>query len=131
MIRALLFILLLAPQEEPNKNLKPMSWMIGTWTGSGEAEGIGKYKDEYRFGWTLKKNFIKSEYRMWVDGKIAWQDTSMIGWDKDKKKRVMTWIKLIDPSISFETIGNYFGVSRVHTGRIFREFYQLMKEETI
>ena len=62
--------------------------MIGTWTGSGEMAGFGKFDDEYQIEWTHGGNFIKNSYWMRSGGKEVWHDTGMIGWDADKKKFV-------------------------------------------
>jgi len=82
-----------AAQEPPkmpdnSARMKSLSWIIGTWTGSGEMPGYGKYTLKYKLAWTLTKNFIKQDYWMYVGGKTIWYDTGMIGWDKDQKKFV-------------------------------------------
>ncbi len=69
-------------------HLKKLEWMIGTWVGSGEMQGFGKYEDEYVLSKTHGGNFIRNDYWMRVDGKVVWHDTGLIGWDVDKKKYV-------------------------------------------
>lgn len=89
MLRSLLLILIVgAPQEAKSHqdHLKPYEWMVGVWEGKGEYPGMGKYTDEYVIEWTMNKNFMKSTYVMKVDGKVAFVDIGMIGWDADKKK---------------------------------------------
>jgi len=70
-----------------NEHLKPMEWIIGTWAGETEFQGM-KYKDEYVYEWTLNKNFIKHTYKAWRKGKLFWTDSGMMGWDARRKKLV-------------------------------------------
>lgn len=75
-------------QAEDAGHLKRMDWVLGTWVGSGELPGAGKYEDEQRFEKTHSGNFIRNDYWMRVDGKVVWHDTGLIGFDVDRKKYV-------------------------------------------
>src|SRR5262249_30000693 len=78
-----------ADKPEPSEHLKPLAFLVGTWQSSGEFPGVGKYTDEMVYEWAMDKNFLKSTYTMKsADGKVAWTDVSMIGWDPEQKKLV-------------------------------------------
>ncbi|OGG49886.1 MAG: hypothetical protein A3F84_15980 [Candidatus Handelsmanbacteria bacterium RIFCSPLOWO2_12_FULL_64_10] len=81
-----------APKEEEVKSedaghLKRMEWVIGTWMGEGEFNGM-KYEDEHAYSWAHSGNFIKNEYWMRVGGEVAWHDMGLMGYDVDRKKFV-------------------------------------------
>src|SRR5437899_255878 len=71
-----------------SEHLKPLEFLIGTWSGQGESAKLGKYTEEHVFEWMQDRNFIKAEYTLKTDGKVAWTSTSIIGYDLQKKKLV-------------------------------------------
>jgi hypothetical protein len=79
-----------AAAQEPKSNyehLKSLEWLVGTW------EGKGKYGDlpftaTSTHEWTLNKNFIKISTEVKAGGQVIWSDSSMLGWDSEKKKLV-------------------------------------------
>ena len=83
----------LSMAQEPPKittpeRLKPLAYLIGTWHGEGEMEGLGKYTDEFVYSWNKTKTFINASYKMMVGDKVMWTDESVIGWDPEFKKIV-------------------------------------------
>jgi hypothetical protein len=76
------------PIETP-KELKEMSFLIGTWKGEGEMPGVGKYEDEFVYRWNGDyKTIIKADYKMTVKGKIMWTDETILAYDPEMKKVV-------------------------------------------
>ncbi len=80
--------LLLSQEGENYPHLKRVEWVVGSWTGHGNAPGFGAFEDEFVLEWTYDKNFIKSTYIMKSGGKVIWTDTGFLGWDGEKKRIV-------------------------------------------
>lgn len=81
-----------APEEKPVEaedagHLKAMEWLVGTWIGGGEWQGM-KYEDEHTYSWSHSRNFLKNEYSMRSDGNVVWHDMGLLGWDVDRNKFV-------------------------------------------
>lgn len=79
-----------AAAQEPKSNydqLKPLEWLIGTWEGEGKY-GEMPFTCTATYEWTLNKNFIKVTGEIKADGQVVWSDSSMLGWDPEKKKFV-------------------------------------------
>lgn len=77
------------PKMETPKELKPLSFLIGTWKGEGEMPGLGKYEDEFVYTWNNEfKTFIKAAYVMKAKGQTMWTDETVLGYDADMKKVV-------------------------------------------
>ncbi|MBI5367059.1 MAG: hypothetical protein HZA54_08475, partial [Planctomycetes bacterium] len=79
------------PEPDPPaaaEALKPLGFLVGTWTGEGEAPGIGKYTDEYVYTWGPNRTYLKQEYSMRAGGAVAWTDEGRMGWDAETKKIV-------------------------------------------
>lgn len=75
------------PVTEAAEHLKPLAFLVGTWLGSGETEGM-KYADEYTIAWGLNRSYLKQTYVMKAQGKVVWTDEGTIAWDPEKKKIV-------------------------------------------
>lgn len=74
--------------EANAEKIKKFDWMIGTWIGSGDMPGFGKFESEFTFAKIEGDMFVKHDYTMRVDGKVVWHDTGITGYDVDKKKYV-------------------------------------------
>jgi hypothetical protein len=71
-----------------NEHLKPLEFLIGTWTGGGESAELGKYTEVHVIEWMHDRNFIRAEYTLKREGAVAWTATSIIGYDEQRKKLV-------------------------------------------
>jgi len=69
--------------------LKPLEFLIGTWTGQGVSPTAGKYTEQHVFEWMQGRSFIKAEYVMKTGDQVAWTATTIIGYDARKKKLVV------------------------------------------
>lgn len=74
--------------QSPAEALKPLDFMIGTWTRDGESPRFGKYVEEHVVDWMQDRTFIRAEYTMKAGDKIVWSATSIIGYDAQKKRLV-------------------------------------------
>ena len=85
-------VMLLALAQEPvspsYEHLRPLEFLVGTWTSTGKLESGEEYSDEMAVAWIYDKNFIRSEYTLKVGGKVTWSSTSVLGWDPEKKRLV-------------------------------------------
>ena len=93
MLISVLLLGTLSAQDPPktpsvSKHLKPVAFLVGSWEGTGKFDGMD-FTYTVKYEWTLNKNFIKSTYKAKVGDMVVWSDTSMIGYDKEKKKLVM------------------------------------------
>jgi hypothetical protein len=85
----LLAFLLAQEATSPSyEHLKPLEWMAGTWTSSGKLESGEEYSDEMVVAWIYNKNFLRTEYKLTVAGKVTWGSSSVLGYDADKKRLV-------------------------------------------
>lgn len=70
------------------EHLKPLEWLVGTWTSTGKLDSGDEYSDEMVVDWIYGRNFIRSEYKLKVGGKVTWSATTVIGYDVDRKRIV-------------------------------------------
>lgn len=79
-----------AAAQDPKTNadhLQQFAWLIGSWEGEGKY-GEMPFTCTATYEWTLNKNFIKVTGEIKADGEVVWSDSSMLGWDPEKKKFV-------------------------------------------
>lgn len=69
------------------EHLKQLEWLAGTWDGKGTFDGK-PYTSETTYEWTMNRNFLRVHYAAKMGEQVVWQDTTMIGWDRQKKKLV-------------------------------------------
>ena len=73
------------------EHLKPLEFLVGAWTGSGEMPDpqdptrLVACTDEFVDAWTLDRNFLKSDDAMKVGDTVIWIDFSMTGWDFERQ----------------------------------------------
>ena len=95
---AMLVLVSLSPVETPqapevpkgpSAHLKPLTFLIGKWEGSGEMPGLGKFKDEFVYEWGVNQQFLHAKYvAKSPTGELLWTDQGVMGWDAEKKKLV-------------------------------------------
>lgn len=76
------------PVSPHYEHLKPLEWMVGTWTSAGKLETGEEYADEMAVAWIYNKNFLRTEYKLTVGGKVTWASSSVVGYDPEKKRLV-------------------------------------------
>jgi len=72
---------------ENAKHLKQLAWMIGKWKGTGKMDGQ-PFVDEAEYSWIFNKTFIKAKFKMFMGKQLVWSDSTIIGWDRDRKTLV-------------------------------------------
>ncbi|MBA2114215.1 YybH family protein [Bremerella alba] len=68
-----------APQAAPShhEQLQPLAWMIGTWVDNAD-EGM---TIETTGRWTTNNNFIVRTFRVFIQDRVDFEGTQVIGWD--------------------------------------------------
>ena len=87
-----------------------LAFLVGTWHGSGEIPGMGKFTDEITYEWAMDKNFLKASYTAKADGKVVWTDISMMGWDADQKKIACAPTMRMSIAVGFMIRDGHIGV---------------------
>ena len=66
------------PEPPPShyENLKALEWMIGSWVDEDETGAV-----ETTCRWTTNANFIVRSFKVYVEGRIDFEGTQVIGWD--------------------------------------------------
>lgn len=79
------------------EKLQELAWMIGQWT---DADGKGLVKSSCR--WTSNRNFLVLTFKVFVDDRVDFEGTQIIGWDPHAQA-IRSW--------TFDSDGG-FGVGR-------------------
>lgn len=66
------------PEPPPShyEQLQALEWMIGTWVDEDETGAV-----ETTCRWTTNSNFIVRSFKVFVEGRIDFEGTQVIGWD--------------------------------------------------
>jgi uncharacterized protein (TIGR02246 family) len=67
-----------APAAAPShfENLQDLQWMIGRWSDTSDVANI-----ESSCRWTTNRNFIVQSFKVYVDDRVDFEGTQVIGWD--------------------------------------------------
>lgn len=87
-----------APAPTHYQQLQPLAWMIGTWVDqSAENASI-----ETTGRWTTNSNFIVRTFRVFIEDRVDFEGTQIIGWDPSAQA-IRSW--------TFDSDGG-FGIGR-------------------
>ena len=62
--------------DEPGSKMEPLAWMIGEWVDGGDGSAI-----YLSCSWGMKNRFIKREFTVEIEDRIAMNGIEVIGWD--------------------------------------------------
>lgn len=67
-----------APAAAPShfENLQDLQWMIGRWSDTSDAANV-----ESSCRWTTNRNFIVQSFKVYVEDRVDFEGTQVIGWD--------------------------------------------------
>ena len=88
-----------APFASPShyEQLQALEWMVGTWANAGEDTSIAT-----TCRWTTNQNFLVSTFKVFVEDRVDFEGTQVIGWDPHAQT-IRSWL--------FDSDGG-FGVGR-------------------
>lgn len=81
MTRTLALLLLLAAASRAEDPLRPLDWVIGTWTGEMTLPDGSKLADRITWAPILGGKFLRGEYEASQGGKVVRTEMTVIGWD--------------------------------------------------
>ena len=75
-----------APPPSHYEQLRSLEWMIGTWV---DEDGVGAVETTCR--WTTNRNFIVRSFKVYLEERIDFEGTQVIGWDPHAKA-IRSWM---------------------------------------
>lgn len=69
------------------EQLKPLEWMVGSWTDEAEAEDADV---ELECSWSANKNFLTRAFKISIDDQVDFSGVQIIGWDP-AAKAIRSW----------------------------------------
>lgn len=75
-----------APPPSHYEQLKDLEWMIGTWVDDAEDASI-----ETSCRWTTNNNFLVRSFRVYVQDRVDFEGTQVIGWDPHAQT-IRSWL---------------------------------------
>jgi len=69
-----------------HEQLQSLEWMVGTWVDSDENSSI-----ETTCRWTANQNFLVRSFKVYVQDRVDFEGTQIIGWDPDKSA-IRSWL---------------------------------------
>ncbi|MGI9473911.1 MAG: YybH family protein [Rubripirellula sp.] len=76
------------PEPPPSHydQLQALEWMIGTWVDEDETGAV-----ETTCRWTTNSNFIVRSFKVFVEGRVDFEGTQVIGWDPHSEA-IRSWM---------------------------------------